>query len=205
MIFRGKRQWNTGRIKVFSVVSALLVASASVSAPAQGVTRVKSAASTSATSIASGVVHVQDRQYVVSAGLASKINSQDWSGLTQAQLASAGIHPGMAAPDGSLPSVVALSGVQPKSAFGCTANICIYITGSGLLVNEWDTSASNNVPMCTFAAYWVRGSIYATTNSVCGNGDFWGYWAANRTFVDGSQLCNTWAQFAGKPCETIHA
>lgn len=204
MIFRSLGQWNPRRIKVFSVVSVLLVVSACVSAPAQGVTRMSSVASTVATSNSSGVVQVQDRQYVVSAGLASKINSQDWSGLTQLQLASAGIHPGMAAPDGSLPSVVARSGVQPDSAFGCTANVCIYISGSGLLVNEWDTSVSNNVYTCTFAAYWVRGSIYSTTNSVCGNSDFWGYWAAGRTFVDGSQLCNTWAGFAGKPCETIH-
>jgi hypothetical protein len=150
-----------------------------------------------------GIVRVQDQVFVVPADLAAKINSQDWRGLTEAELASAGIHPGMAAPNGSHPKLSVTSGVTPYSAFGCHANVCIYVYGTGLKVNDWDASASNQIQMCTFASYWVAGVLYATTNNACGNTDFWAYWTPDRYFINGTQLCNTFVHFAGRPCETV--
>jgi hypothetical protein len=157
--------------------------------------------------------------HVVPAALANKINSGNWRDLSTQQLASAGIHPGMNSGTTKITAVVKPkqkiqtkpASVQPQSASGCNFStydqMCIYVYGSGLKVNEWDTSVSNYFARntCTYAGYWVAGVLFRTSNTVCGNGDFWAYWAPNRYFINGTQLCNTWVNWAGKPCETVHS
>jgi hypothetical protein len=164
--------------------------------------------------------HIEN--HVVPAALASKINSGNWRDLSTQQLASAGIHPGMnpgigkstttAAPQPrSAPLQPKPVSFRPQSASGCNFStydqMCIYVTGSGLKVNDWDTSVSNyfGLDKCTYAGYWVAGVLFRTSNTVCGNGDFWAYWAPNRYFINGTRLCNTWVNWAGKPCETVHS
>ena len=170
-----------------------------------------------ASSHATGVVrvesngHVQD--HVVSAALARKINSGQWQDLSTKQLASAGIHAGMNSGQAGIMAEVRpatkMHPDSPDSASGCNVStydsMCIYVVGSGLKVNDWDTSVSNyfGLDRCTYAGYWVAGVLYRTSNEVCGDGDFWAYWAPNQYFINGTKLCNTWVNWAGKPCETV--
>jgi hypothetical protein len=66
---------------------------------------------------------------------------------------------------------------SPDSASGCNVStydsMCIYVVGSGLKVNDRDTSVSNyfGLDKCTYAGYWVAGVLYRTSNEVCGDGD----------------------------------
>lgn len=210
----------TGRnqhlVKIRSVITAFVAALACVlgaastsyasSAPATGVVRVESNG------------HIEN--HVVAAVLASKINSGNWRNLSTQQLASAGIHPGMNPGLGKIATAAVAPKLKfqskpvsfaPESASGCNSStydsMCIYVTGSGLKVNDWDTSVSNyfGLDKCTYAGYWVAGVLYRTSNEVCGDGDFWAYWAPNQYFINGTQLCNTWVNWAGKPCETVHS
>lgn len=160
------------------------------------------------TGTATGTVKVQNRSYTVPAQLAKKINTGDWRGLSAAQLAGAGIRPGMAPPDGTKISAKFTPGatVTPNSASGCSGRVCIYVFGSGLHVDDWDTSATNSSYLCTYAGYWVAGVLTGTSNVVCGDsGQFWAYWTPARYYINGTQLCNTWLSLSGKPCETVHS
>ena len=173
------------------------------------------AAATSAyasTAPATGIVRVQSNghvvDHVVSAALASKINSGDWRDLSMQQLASAGIHPGMSS-GGAAITAAAGPKIAPRSASGCNYSLydamCIYVFGSGLLVDDWDTSVSNYFALnkCSYAGYWVAGVLTGTSNVVCGNGDFWAYSTPAQYYINGTQLCNTWLGWAGKPCEKV--
>jgi hypothetical protein len=100
-----------------------------------------------------GTVMVQGHPHLVPSDLANKINSQDWTGLTASQLAKAGIYPGMSSANGAPKATVKPRTVQRQSAFGCTANVCIYVFGQGTYVSDWDTSAANGYGyFCSFAA-----------------------------------------------------
>lgn len=59
--------------------------------------------------------------------------------------------------------------------------------------------------MCTYAGYWVAGVLLATSDFICGNGNFWSYAAPARYYINGTKLCNTWVSIAGKPCITVHS
>jgi len=108
---------------------------------------------------------------------------------------------------GTDPSDYTNPGVQTDSASGCNDLVCIYVYGSGLTVQDWDASADNwdNADVCTYAAYWAPpNTIIATTNEVCGNGDFYAVWKGPLKFSGKTEICNTFVHFAGKPCETVH-
>lgn len=162
------------------------------------------AGAASSTSAATGIVNVQGAKHVVSASLAHKINSGEWRGLRTADLAKAGIHPNMALPNGTKIQA-STGGAHTDSASGCSGRVCIYVFGTGLHVDDWDTSATNSSYLCTYAGYWVAGVLTGTSNVVCGSGDFWAYWTPARYYINGTRLCNTWLNLSGKPCETVHS
>jgi hypothetical protein len=169
--------------------------------------------------------HLQ--KHVVAAALAEKINSGDWKGLTKAQLASAGIRPGMPGSATELPVPVAVAkapaattamtgtaaraAVTPDTGAGCNFNVvagsmCIYVYGTGLKTTSWDTSVANplGIDTCTYAGYWVDDVLAITSNEVCGDGEFWAYDVGTITWPNQTQLCNTWVNFGGKPCLVVH-
>jgi hypothetical protein len=93
-------------------------------------------------------------------------------------------------------------------AAGCNQEVCIEINGSGLTVDSWFTSAYTAVvDECSYPVYWEDDEIAFTGEEICGGADgtlleatatgFEGEWE------NGEQLCNTWIDIAGKPCETI--
>lgn len=178
-----------------------------------------SASASTTTKPAMGIVrtyfggHLQE--HVVPAALAKKINSENWAGLSIAQLASAGIHPGMGgaahATIQAAPAHAAkTNAVHPDSGSGCNYDLdddmCIYVQGTGLYVSSWDTQVVNNFELesCTYAGYWSNGGLYTTSNEVCGNGDYWAYLTVDRNFLNQTQLCNTWVNWGGRPCLTVH-
>ncbi|HEY6493627.1 MAG TPA: hypothetical protein VIZ43_10160 [Trebonia sp.] len=159
--------------------------------------------------------HLQE--HVVDAALATQINSGNWKGLSVEQLASAGIYPGMGnkSTDVQLPPPVAVakppSIITPDTGSGCNFNatagsMCIYVTGTGLKTTEWDSSVSNplGIDTCTYAGYWVNGQLLTTSNEVCGDGAFWAYDSGTVTWPNQTKLCNTWVNFGGEPCITVH-
>jgi hypothetical protein len=157
--------------------------------------------------------HLQ--KHVVAAALAAKINSGTWKNLTKAQLASAGIRPGMPGIAINAPVAVAKAkapaAVSPDTGSGCNFNVvagsmCIYVYGTGLKTTSWDTSVANplGIDTCTYAGYWVNNVLALTSNTVCGNGEFWAYDSGTITWPNQTQLCNTWVNFGGKPCLVVH-
>ena len=160
------------------------------------------------------------------AALAAHINSGNWKGLTQAQLASAGILPGLPhsatgtpmakakapTPTAAMTGREAPDAVRPDSGSGCNFNVvagsmCIYVTGAGLKTTDWDTSVANplGIDTCTYAGYWVNGKLATTSNEVCGDGEFWAYDVGTITWPNQTKLCNTWVNFSGEPCLVVHS
>jgi hypothetical protein len=153
----------------------------------------------------------QMEEHVVPAALAEKINSGNWKGLSAAQLASAGVYPGMGgAAHATLLPAAASAKLIPNSGSGCNYDLdddmCIYVQGEGLYVSSWDTQVVNNFNIngCTYAAYWVNGALWTTSNETCGNGDYWAYLTVDANFGNQTQLCNTWVNWGGRPCLTVH-
>ena len=142
-----------------------------------------------------------------------------WSELSIEDLAQLGIHPGMG-PSDSL-SVVAISdegsalagvnalagGMTPNSASGCNGNVCIQLYGSGLTVDNWNSQANLPVTMCSYAVYWARGAIFKTSGQTCGTGgsQLLAFSGNATTWPNQTQLCSSWVNIAGKPCETVHS
>ncbi len=92
----------------------------------------------------------------------------------------------------------------PQSASGCNQNVCIYVTGSGLHVDSWTSSAVGPVG-CTTANF-DAGSEHAHYK-VCSdnNGNYFVNPGINRNFANGTKLCNSWDNIPGYPCETVHS
>jgi hypothetical protein len=111
---------------------------------------------------------------------------------------------GTVAPD----PVAASSGgvVTFLNALGCNQSICIQLIGSGLTLSQWNSQATLPASMCSYAVYWARGSVWKTSNTVCGTigSVAWSYYGST-TWPNKTQLCNTWGNIAGKPCETVHS
>lgn len=127
--------------------------------------------------------------------------------MTVQQGEAQGIYPGMSY-EGSTPSpVVTIGKLRPASASGCNQNICIQVTGSGLTVSDWSTSAYFTDATESFAAYWANGSVIATSPAFNASPGTWYYddWGHSGTFANGTILCNTWFDNLGKPCETVHS
>jgi hypothetical protein len=95
--------------------------------------------------------------------------------------------------------------VSPLTASGCNQNVCIYVVGSGTQVTKWETSAVLPTAMCTVAKYWADGVLVYEGTVKCGSagGSVTSYWSRPGYFPAGTQVCNTWTNVSGRPCETI--
>jgi hypothetical protein len=119
-----------------------------------------------------------------------------------------GLRPNMH-PDGYVVTAKVLpSNVRPYSASGCNGNVCIQVTGGGLNVSNWTTTDYNGDYICTFAAYWIpANNVWATSNEVCGT-SFWSGLSSPPLpliFRVNTQICNSWWNQPGKPCEYVHS
>jgi hypothetical protein len=127
-----------------------------------------------------------------------------WTEMTIADLARIGIHSDMG------PRIEdTRAAVRPDSANSCDLDVCIYVTGSGLRVNYWQTTGDYEgpTPVCVYSVYWApANTIYSTGIPVCGGeGTYYSYdkdvpiiWGGNVT------LCNSWTEMYGKPCVGVH-
>jgi hypothetical protein len=95
-----------------------------------------------------------------------------------------------------------------RDANGCNFNVCITITGSGVYVRDWDTSAfyGGNGTLCTRAAWHQNGAIIRTGPTICGKGPgtFYSAWTPHKNFPNDTLACNGWTHVKGYPCKTIH-
>jgi hypothetical protein len=106
-------------------------------------------------------------------------------------------------PKALLPSL----SIHPLSASTCSDNVCIFVTGVGLNVSDWSTSAYISKAMCSTPEFLVNGSVRRTGVQTCGSA---GYelgsdWSNPGNFPNGTQLCNEWTGVAGEPCVTVHS
>ena len=100
--------------------------------------------------------------------------------------------------------------IQPLDAFGCdnwyNQNVCIDLYGSGLHIDQWNTTAFGNWG-CSTAYDQINGSSIHNSPRICpssgSSGVYYFYWTANRNFHDGDQACNQWSGAWGRPCEWI--
>ncbi|GGV05991.1 hypothetical protein GCM10010260_49280 [Streptomyces filipinensis] len=101
---------------------------------------------------------------------------------------------------------IAGSGKSPKSADHCHRDVCINVTGEGLEVHVWATTAFGNVG-CSLATYLADERVYKT-REVCpdepGPGMYSSALVGYHTFHDKTWLCNTWLNMPGEPCIQIH-
>jgi hypothetical protein len=111
------------------------------------------------------------------------------------------------APQVTTNSPVPNIGIMPDSANGCSGAICIFVTGSGLHVSNWETTVVLSKSMCSTASFLVNGVLWASGVSECGpaNAQLASNWSNPGNFPNGSVLCNTWSGISGKPCETVHS
>jgi hypothetical protein len=110
------------------------------------------------------------------------------------------------APEVTVNNPVPSIGIMPDSANGCSGAICIFVTGSGLHVSDWQTSVALSKSMCSTASFLVNGVLWASGVNTCGSaGDLLvSDWESPGNFANGTVLCNTWSGISGKPCETVH-
>lgn len=130
--------------------------------------------------------------------------------LTPVSAGASGPGPGMAGPNGTVPTLTvsashSLLVVHPDGANGCNQAVCISLSGSGTDVTDWLTNGNASKAMCTYAEFWENGSVIATSNEQCGpaNDLYTANWSNPGNFPVGASLCNTWSGLPGKPCETI--
>lgn len=94
---------------------------------------------------------------------------------------------------------------RPDSASGCNEEVCIEVTGSGLVVTKWFTAAfsPDYDEICSFPAFWVDDEIDFVGDEICGT-EIEAWDDATEDFENNTQLCNSWPGVAGFPCETVH-
>jgi hypothetical protein len=97
--------------------------------------------------------------------------------------------------------------IIPDSASTCGGAVCIFVTGSGLQVTDWSTSANLSRTMCTTASFLVNGVLYASGVRTCGSSgdELISDLSGTRYFANGTQLCNTWTNISGEACATVHS
>jgi hypothetical protein len=126
-----------------------------------------------------------------------------WAQMTMADLAKIGIHPDMG------PKIedafLGAKPARPDTASRCQQEVCIYIRGSGLTVNSWETTGDYDgpTPVCTYSVYWApANTIYATGAAVCGGEGLYVGYDKDTPIIWGSPVtvCNTWTEMFGKPC-----
>lgn len=157
---------------------------------------------------------------------------KDWAAMSINDLAAIGIRPGQVSADAakaglSTTSVQyagflakgnpspsrasALSPVVPASASGCNGFVCIYVEGSHLRMDAWNTKGVANGGTETYSVWWKGyNTIWLVGNGVYvpSSGVVWSHLVAiamPHTFPAPVQLCNTWQGISGKPCINIKA
>ncbi len=93
----------------------------------------------------------------------------------------------------------------PESADGCNQSVCIDVVGSGTTVSYWSTSTTLPYSLCTSSSYWANDVLVAKGPTQCGDvgSELSSAWNDPGYFPAGTQLCNTWSNISGRPCETI--
>lgn len=104
------------------------------------------------------------------------------------------------------PTATVTGTIAPNSASGCNQNVCIFVYGSGLHVDEIDSTAVLPRQMCTVWRIYANGSLIGRSNMVCGRAGatVFGFWHINRNFPNQTKLCVSWFGVPGLPCETVH-
>lgn len=96
---------------------------------------------------------------------------------------------------------------QPRSGYGCNQNVCIDVTGAGVLVSRWATQAFGNVG-CTRAYFHAQSSTVASP-TICstrhGDGVYFYSEGPAGSYQDRDALCNSWEGIAGYPCIEVRA
>ncbi|MFC1420063.1 hypothetical protein [Streptacidiphilus cavernicola] len=106
---------------------------------------------------------------------------------------------------GADPASIQPSTVRPMDAAGCAGKVCIGITGKGLHVDSWITSADVSAYQCSFGGFWEDGGLIDTGPEVCdSNGVLWNQ-ALDVDFSEDTHVCNSWLNISGKPCEEVHS
>lgn len=204
---------------------AALVGVVAFSPPANAVTQTAStssitrvAGSSSDTGLLKGTI------ITLASGKTARL-PKNWSEMTRADLAAIGIAPnqtsaaakaagftsntGVTAPPsqrsfGGTPKTSGL--IRPNSASGCNSYVCIYVAGSGLRIDSWQTKRVATGGMFTFSVWWDSYTHVFLTGSgtyVPASGTVWSNLLAiamPHTFPAPTQLCNTWENISGKPC-----
>ena len=100
--------------------------------------------------------------------------------------------------------------VQPRSASGCNVSVCIMIEGESTTVTQWATQYLNSGSMnCREAFFEYTHNGYTgryVGPYICPetpDGVFYDSTGPSGYFADGTQLCNTWSDASGRPCEYI--
>lgn len=95
--------------------------------------------------------------------------------------------------------------IIPFSASGCNQYVCIHVEGSGTYVTNWWTTATIPFSTCTVAQFWANGFLVHKGALRCGNAgtSFRSDWPDPGYFAPGTQVCQTWTNVPGRPCEWI--
>ncbi len=98
-------------------------------------------------------------------------------------------------------------GAAVEDASGCNINVCIYLTGSGLVLSQWRTTAYVASATCTRASFWANGTRVRQSATYCssGPGTISATWTNPGSFTNGTQACNSWTVVSGYPCKTIQS
>lgn len=95
--------------------------------------------------------------------------------------------------------------VKPASASGCNEQVCIDVSGDGLFVSQWATTAFTLTGGCYYAYYHAQ-SFSVTSPQLCGSaGTFYDESGPAGYYQDGEELCNNWSGIQGYPCIEIEA
>ncbi|MEU6200940.1 hypothetical protein [Streptomyces sp. NPDC047061] len=96
---------------------------------------------------------------------------------------------------------------EPQSHFGCNTDVCIDVLGTGLKVNQWNTTANANVG-CSQAKYVRNSNQVFESDPICppnsNPGVYYYYTNPNTTYPQNTKLCNAWTKITGYPCATVH-
>ncbi|MGW7260525.1 hypothetical protein [Streptomyces sp. NPDC054834] len=100
--------------------------------------------------------------------------------------------------------------VGPASAHPCDDQVCMDITGTGLTVDKWTSTAAGNVGCTIATGDWLHGTTYGAKHSglICSDSSGPGiyYWAHGPKghYPNGTEVCTYWDEISGYPCAEIH-
>jgi hypothetical protein len=86
-------------------------------------------------------------------------------------------------------------------------NVRLRLTGSGLYVSTWYTSAYLVEGGCSWGGFWEDGDLIGTGPTEClPIGHFGQVWNSTGDihFSGDTEVCNTWIDVAGRPCAEVH-